>query len=310
MYLKHFGLSRMPFESISNGSVYVDVPEHREAFNTVVFGLRSGDGFIKIVGEVGMGKTALCRNLLSRLEPRFRKIYLPNPAIHGRDLLLSIADELAIDVPAEAGLHMLQKVIRDELIETTRRGGRVAVFVDEAQTMPGDTLEELRLLSNLESNHGKLVQVVLFGQPELDENLAAYSLRQLQQRIAFSARLLPLDRHSCRQYIDRRLARAGAGANPIFSAPTRRRIHRASGGIPRLINVLCHKSLIAAFTEGTRQVEPRHVARAIRDTEGLARWRNPGLSPGWTAIHPGRTRWSRRPWFSFRQGNGFDEPHQ
>ncbi len=310
MYLKHFGLSRMPFESVSNGSVYVDLPEHREAFNTVVFGLRSGDGFIKVVGEVGVGKTALCRNLLARLEPTFRRIYLPNPAIHGHDLLLSIADELAIDVPSDAGEHALQKAIRGELIETARRGERVAVFVDEAQTMPGETLEELRLLSNLESNHGKLVQVVLFGQPELDENLSCYALRQLQQRIAFSARLLPLDRHSCRQYIDRRLARAGAGSRTIFSAATRQRIHRASGGIPRLINLLCHKSLIAAFAMGAVQVGPRHVARAIRDTEGLARWRSRNLSSGWTAIRPGWITRNRRRRLSSHQGSGFDEPHQ
>lgn len=272
MYLQHFGFERLPFEALSNGSLYVDLAEHREALQTVLFGLGSGEGFVKIVGEVGTGKTALCRNLLARLDEEFVTVYLPNPVMRPNDLLHAIADELGAPLPAQASVHDLQKATRAKLLEIARDGGRVAVFVDEAQTMPPNTLEELRLLSNLESNQGKLVQVVLFGQPELDERLADYSMRQLQQRIAFSARLSPLDRKACRVYVHRRLVHAGATARPIFTPAAIDRVHASSGGIPRLINTLCHKSLIAAWSDGDFQVGRRHVSRAVEDTEGIRRW--------------------------------------
>ncbi|HPG24811.1 MAG TPA: AAA family ATPase, partial [Myxococcota bacterium] len=194
MYLNHFGLSGMPFEATSNGRIYVELPDHREAFNTILFALRSGEGFVKVVGEVGTGKTALCRNLLTALDGEFVTAYLPNPAMRATDLLLSLADELGAALPARTSAHVLKQQTRDLLLAIAREGGRVVILVDEAQTMPAATLEELRLLSNLETSDGKLVQVVLFGQPELDEKLEHYSLRQLQQRISFSARLEPLGR--------------------------------------------------------------------------------------------------------------------
>lgn len=280
MYLDHFGLKRLPFEALSNGKVYVDLPEHREAFNTVMFGLRTGEGFIKVVGEVGTGKTALCRSLLANPAPEDVTVYLPNPSMTPHDLLLSIADELGDTVPPEASLHRLQKSIRKMLFMIASCGGRAIVFVDEAQAMPAETLEELRLLSNLESSDGKLVQVVLFGQPELDEKLADYTLRQLQQRISFSTQLRPLDRETCRTYIRRRMLYAGAKQKAIFTPASIERIHRGSGGIPRLVNILCHKSLIAAMADGEQQIGRRHVARALEDTEGIARWRTRPLFRG------------------------------
>lgn len=273
MYLEHFGLSQMPFETLSNGRVYVDLPGHREAFNTVMFGLRTGEGFIKVVGEVGTGKTALCRNLLAHPAPEDVTVYLPNPSMSPHDLLLSIADELGEAGPKDASLHQLQKIIRKMFFMIASCGGRVVIFVDEAQAMPPETLEELRLISNLESSDGKLVQVVLFGQPELDVTLSDYTLRQLQQRISFSARLNPLDRETCRTYIRRRMLQAGAQEKAAFTPASIERIHRGSGGIPRLVNILCHKSLIAAMADGEYQVGRRHVARAIEDTEGIQRWR-------------------------------------
>ena len=272
MYEQHFGFHRLPFETLSNASVYVDLDEHREAFNTVLFGLRSGEGFVKVVGEVGTGKTALSRSLLARLDDDFVTAYLPNPVMRPNELLRAIADELGSPVASHAGMHELQRAIRAKLIDIARAGGRVAVFVDEAQTMPANTLEELRLLSNLESNEGRLVQVVLFGQPELDAKLADYGLRQLQQRIAFTARLSPLNRAACRAYVTRRIEYASVAPRPIFSSAAIDRIHRGSGGIPRLVNTLCHKSLIAAFADGDFEVRRRHVARALADTEGIERW--------------------------------------
>jgi MSHA biogenesis protein MshM len=273
MYLQHFGLERLPFETTANGSVYVDLPSHREAMNTVLFGLRSGEGIVKVVGEVGTGKTALCRSLLHQIDGDTYPVYLPSPAFEPLDLLTAVADELGIQAPRELGLYALQKCTRKILIDIARDGGRVFVFVDEAQTMPARTLDQLRLLSNLESSQGKLLQVVLFGQPELDARLAGYDLRQLQQRIAFSARLSPLSRDDCHLYVRRRLMHSGARGRALFTAAAIDRIHRGSGGIPRLINVLAHKSLLAALAEGEFLADRRHVGRAIRDTEGIGRWR-------------------------------------
>lgn len=272
MYQEHFGLDCLPFESLSNGRLYVELDEHRDAMNTILFGLRSGEGFIKIVGEVGTGKTALCRNILPDLDEHFVTAYLPNPVLRPNDLLRAIADELGTPLSGAFGMHELQKRMRDLLLEIARNGGRVAVFVDEAQTMPANSLEELRLLSNLESNEARLLQVVLFGQTELDERLADYSMRQLQQRIAFSARLMPLDRNACHLYVQRRIAHASNSDRPVFTPAAIDRIHAGSGGIPRLINTICHKSLIAAFSDGDFQVGPRHVSRALADTEGIKRW--------------------------------------
>ena len=273
MYLKHFGLSRLPFECVSNGSIYVDLPEHREAINTVLFGLRSGEGFTKVVGEPGSGKTALCQFLLSQLDSSFHKIYLPNGAADDQNLLISISEGLGIHVPIETSIHLLRKRITEDLLEIAKCGEHVALVIDEAQNLPKPALEQLRQFSNLESEHGKLIQIVLIGQPELDRNLAHPSLRQLQQRIAFSARLPALSEEACRLYIHRRIAQSGARPSTLFTPAACQRIHRASSGIPRIINALCHKSLIAAFSHRDRQVDQRHVARAICDTEGIRGWR-------------------------------------
>jgi len=295
MYLEYFGLRHQPFEALSNASVYIALPEHREAFNTVLFGLRSGEAFVKVIGEVGTGKTALCRNLLSRIGDEFIPVYLPNPALPRRDFLLTVADELGLDPRPDSNIHELHKSLRHALLTIAKHGKSVAIFVDEAQTMPDESLEELRLLSNLESNHGKLARVVLFGQPELDERLSGYSLRQLQQRIAWQARLEPLDLSTCRAYVRRRLKAAGAAQpDSIFTPAAIERIHRASGGIPRLINLLCHKSMLAVMSEGAYRAGRRHVGRALGDTEGARRWRTlpffgrstsrPSQRSGWRSL--------------------------
>ncbi len=281
MYLRAFGLRRLPFESVSNAAIYVDLPNHRDAFNTVLFGLRSGEGFLKVVGEVGTGKTALCRALLTELDSGSIPLYLPNPALGPNDLLLSIADELGVPLASGTPVAKIQRYVREILLDVARDGGRTVVFIDEAQTMPDESLEALRLLSNLESNLGRLVQVVFFGQPEFDARLESYALRPLQQRIGFSARLDPLGREACREYVQRRLEAAGCPrATQTFTPAAVDRIHRASGGIPRLINLLCHKSLIAAFCESELQVGRRHVARAVGESEGIRRWQTRPLWRG------------------------------
>ena len=273
MYLEHFGLTRLPFEATSNGSLYVDLPEHREALNIVLFGLRSGEGFIKVVGEVGTGKTALCRAALQRLGDAFVPVFLPDPALLPHAFLAAVAEELGVVVPDRTAIQVLKQRLREVLIDSDREGRRVAIFIDEAQTMPMATFETLRLLSNLESDRGKLLQIVLFGQPELDGRLACYALRPLAQRIAFTARLAPLDLETARSYVQRRLIEAGTRDPGLFTEAALQCLHRASGGIPRLINALCHKSLMAAFSEDEFRIERRHVTRAIAASEGIRRWR-------------------------------------
>lgn len=273
MYLEHFGLKRLPFEASSNGSLYVDLPEHREALNVVLFGLRSGEGFIKVVGEVGTGKTALCRAALARVGSGIVPVFLPDPAMRPIDFLATVADELGVVVPPRSPIHVLKQRLREVLLDLAREDHRVALFIDEAQTMPTATFEALRLLSNLEASAGKLVQIVLLGQPELDARLAGYALRPLEQRIAFSARLAPLGADACRVYVQRRLIESGARDPGLFGPAALSAIHRASGGIPRLINALCHKALMAAYAEDALRIERRHVARAIAESEGLSRWR-------------------------------------
>lgn len=272
MYLEQFGLKRLPFETVSNGSLYVDLPEHRDARNVVLFGLRSGESFIKVVGEVGTGKTALCRSILKRIDDAIVPVYLPDPALRPQALLATVADELGVVLPLHVPLHRLKQRLREVLIDVAREGRRAVLFVDEAQTVPIATFEALRLLSNLESDEGRLVQIVLFGQPELDDRLGSYALRPLAQRIAFSARLSPLDLDACRVYVQRRLRESGTRDPELFDEAALALLHRASGGIPRLINALAHKSLMAAYSEDRFRIDARHVQRAIRESEGLGRW--------------------------------------
>ncbi|MFO0691012.1 MAG: AAA family ATPase [Myxococcota bacterium] len=288
MYLEHFGLKRLPFEATSNGALYVDLPEHREALNVILFGLRSGEGFVKVVGEVGTGKTALCRTALARLGEELVPVFLPDPALRPIAFLATVADELGVVVPPRTPVHVLKQRLREVLLDIARSDQRVALFIDEAQTMPAATFEALRLLSNLETSGGKLLQIVLLGQPELDVRLARYDLRPLEQRIAFTARLEPLGTDACRVYVQRRLIDSGARDPGLFTPPALAAIQRASGGIPRLINALCHKSLMAAFAQDELRVERRHVARAIGETEGLGRWRIRPLERLRSALLPGR----------------------
>lgn len=273
MYLEHFGLDRLPFEATSNGSLYVDLAGHREARNVVLFGLRSGEGIIEVVGEVGTGKTALCRSALAHLGEGLVPASLADPALPPHAFLAALAHELGAVVPTRAPIQLLKQRLREILLDIEEEGRRVALFVDEAQTIPLATFETLRMLSNLESRRGKLLQIVLLGQPELDARLASYALRPLAQRIAFRAKLAPLDREDCRTYVQRRLRQSGAANPGLFGKSALAEIHRASGGIPRLINALCHKSLMAAYAEDRFEIERRHALRAIAESEGIERWR-------------------------------------
>lgn len=278
MYESHFGLQEAPFALTPNTRYFLRAPSHGDALELLLVALRQREGFIKISGEVGTGKTLLCRLLLNELEQQAHTAYIPNPCLTPETLYEAVAEELGVDPAGCANNHQVLKAINERLIGHAMERRPVVLVIDEAQAMPEDTIEALRLLTNLETESMRLLQVVLFGQPELDALLQKPSLRQLNQRITFHCRLAPLDRQSVAQYLRHRLAQAGYNGADLFTPGALRLIARASGGIPRLVNILAHKSLLAAWGRGDRLVQKSHALQAIRDTESV---RPPGLIARW-----------------------------
>ncbi len=267
MYASHFGLTELPFSITPDTSFFYGHSSYQDALNTLLVSVRSGEGFIKVVGEVGTGKTLLCRKLLASLEEDFVTAYIPNPYLEPMTLLLAVADELGVVYGGEANQHHLLKSITAFLVDVHARGRRVVLCLDEAQAMPIETLEALRLLSNLETERRKLLQVVLFGQPELDARLDDPSIRQLRQRISFSCNLGAMSVEDVEYYVAHRLGVAAYRGPGLCARAAGRPRHRASRGIPRLVNVLAHKAMIAAFGEGVHLVGMRYVKEAVADTE-------------------------------------------
>lgn len=301
MYHEHFGLREAPFTITPDTSFFFAHSSHQEALNTLMVAVRSGEGFMKVVGEVGTGKTILCRKFLDALErDHFISAYIPNPYVGPNTLLLAVADELSIPYPERVTQHQLLKLLTKFLLDGYAQNKRVVLCLDEAQAMPVETLEALRLLTNLETERRKLLQVVLFGQPELDARLNNRAIRQLKQRITFSCRLQPLAFEDVDFYIAHRLAIAGYRGPRLFAEDAVKRLFRVSRGVPRLINVLSHKALMAAFGEGEHGVTERHVRLAAADTESVrsGAWRRSrllrylGLAASLTAFCIGAIVWA------------------
>lgn len=286
MYLEHFGLRETPF-AITPGTAFVYASRaHQEALNTLLIAIDGGEGFVKITGEVGTGKTMLCRRFLDLMRERgLSTAYIPNPALRPRTLLLAIARELGLRVSATLEEFDLMRRLNNKLLRVADEGGSVVVCLDEAQALPLQTLEALRLLSNLETEKRKLLQVVLFGQPELDRTLARHEVRQLRQRIGFDYTMGGLSERETDRYVAHRVAVAGYAGPELFSPQAVRSLYRASRGVPRLINILSHKAMLCAYGDGARQVSARHVSAAIADTGSVlqnAWWRAP---LNWLAQH-------------------------
>lgn len=271
MYLQHFGLSQLPFNLTPDTEFFCDLPTHREALNVLLIALQSGEGFIKITGPVGTGKTLLCRKLLNELPPPFITAYIPNPHLTGAALHQAIAEELGINYPRNAGQSRILARINDYLLKAAGLGHKIVLIIDEAQAMPMETLETLRLLTNLETEKQKLLQIVLFGQPELDELLQKKSIRQLQQRISFSYSLQALNKHQVEEYLQHRLQIAGNTHTDLLAPFSVAFMHFATLGIPRLINILAHKALLAAYGKGQSRIGWRHVYLAAMDTDETRR---------------------------------------
>ena len=216
MYQEYFGLTEAPFSITPDTSYFYAHGHYSEALNTLLVALRTGEGFIKVTGEVGTGKTLLCRKLLNTVEERFVTAYIPNPMLTPYGLQSAVADELGLDMTRHYGHHQLLKMINNRLLELTAEGKNVVLCIDEAQAMPVETMEGLRLLTNLETEKQKLLQVILFGQPELDDNLNEKNIRQLKQRITFSYQLKPIDREGMESYLVHRLGVAGYKGSNLF----------------------------------------------------------------------------------------------
>jgi MSHA biogenesis protein MshM len=276
MYLEHFKMSKAPFALTPNTEFFCELPTHQEALNVLLLSLAQGEGFVKIVGEVGTGKTLLCRILLNCLTEEYVTAYIPNPDQTAKGLRFSVASELGVQPEQNWTQYQVLDAINQRLLDLHRAGKKTVLIIDEAQALPWQCLEAVRLLTNLETEERKLLQVVLFAQPEINAKLDALELRQLKQRITFSYNLQPLARHELDKYLSHRLARSGYTYGCIFTQAAQKRLYKASQGLPRLLNVLCHKSLLVAYGQGKMLVDGRAVDRAIADTESISRtdWMN------------------------------------
>ncbi len=265
MYLEHFGLEQHPFTITPDTEFFLDHGSHKEALNVLKYALYSGEGFIKVTGEVGTGKTLLCRKLLNSLGGGFITAYIPNPFINPVALRMALASELGIEYARNIGQSRLLELVNQRLMQLHAGGRQVVLLLDEAQALPDDSMEALRLLSNLETEKHKLLQVVLFGQPELDARLRQDHLRQLRQRILFSYRLKPLETDALAVYLQHRLLVAGYRGTPLFTPRALKLLHRNSRGVPRLVNILAHKAMLSAFGRGDPRIDVLHIRKAIAD---------------------------------------------
>ena len=266
MYLEHFGLNEPPFRITPVTEFFFSGAHRGEILDALIYSLSEAEGIIKVSGEVGSGKTMLCRMLLERLPVHIETIYLANPSLSREEMLYAIADALGLDIKGER-VGIIMQNIHNRLESLAREGKRVVVLVDEAHAMPLDTLEELRLLYNLQVGNFKLLQIILFGQPELNAKLDQPNMRQLKDRIVHHFNMQPLSRNVLESYLMFRMRAAGYHGPNIFSPGAIKLIASASNGLMRRVNILADKSLLAAFVEDTHNIEVKHVRAAMRDSE-------------------------------------------
>ncbi|HWV18942.1 MAG TPA: AAA family ATPase, partial [Rhodocyclaceae bacterium] len=267
MYLEHFGLREPPFRITPHTEFFFAGANRGATLDALIYAITHDEGIVKVSGEVGSGKTMLCRVLLERLPANVVTVYLATPSLSRDDILHALAEELRLPIPPAARSAQIVRLLQDHLIQLHAQGCQVVVLIDEAHVMPRETLEEIRLLSNLETNQHKLLQLVMFGQPELNDILARHDMRQLKERITHNFTLGPLGRDETADYIDFRLRAAGYKGAPVFSPPALSLLAAAALGLTRRINILADKSLLAAYAVGRNEVGQDEAKAAIEDCD-------------------------------------------
>ncbi|MDP1718172.1 MAG: AAA family ATPase [Burkholderiales bacterium] len=278
MYYSHFGLDQAPFKITPNTEFFFGGGNRGPILEALIYAISHGEGIIKVTGEVGSGKTMLCNMLQTQLQAHIETVYLANPSVSPDDILHAIAFESQLGVDRNASRLEVMQALHDHLLKRHADGKRVVVFVEESQSMPLATLEEIRLLSNLETRNDKLLQIVLFGQPELDDNLRLPNIRQLRERITHSFRLEPLGVREIHEYLMFRMRAAGYRGPDLFSPAVVKFIAQASDGLTRRVNLIADKALLAAFSENTHTIRMKHVEAAVRDSE-FSQNREPRITP-------------------------------
>jgi general secretion pathway protein A len=267
VYLDYYQMKYAPFDITPNPRFLFHSSKHQEAFNHLLYGIRERKGFVQLTGEVGAGKTTLCRALLDQLDPHFSTALILNPVLSADELMQAIATEFGLNVQGEDRRGTIS-AISEFLLRQLEYGKESVLIIDEAQNLTEDLLEQVRLLSNIETDDRKLLQIVLMGQPELRDRLNSPRLKQLRQRITVRYHLAPLSRGEVAQYIHHRLQVSGANSLPCFTMAAVWRVFNYSGGIPRLVNAVCDKALLSGFVQSCDRINYSMVGRAIRELEG------------------------------------------
>lgn len=280
MYLEHFGLNEHPFRITPHTEFFFSGANRGATLDALLYAITHDEGIVKVTGEVGSGKTMLCRVLLERLPSNVVSLYLATPSLTREDIQIALAMELGLEIRDSARAAQVLRLLQDHLIQQYAEGKQVVVLIDEAHVMPHETLEEIRLLSNLESNRHKLLKIVLFGQPELNDILAQTHMRQLKERITHNFFLEPLISQDVAEYINFRLRAAGYRGPSLFSQSAIKLISEASMGLTRRINILADKSLLAAFAQSTHDIDPSIVRTAVNDCD-FATPPSRNIRPGW-----------------------------
>jgi type II secretory pathway predicted ATPase ExeA len=266
MYEDYFGLERPPFKITPDTSLFYDGGKRGDILAALVYAIHRGEGIIKVVGEVGSGKTMLCRMLQLKLPDTVEIVYIANPSVSAEDILFVIAHELSLPITKDASKHEVMHLLQDYLLQRHMENKQVVLFIEEAQGMPLDTLEEIRLLSNLETDENKLLQIILFGQPELDQNLGEQSIRQLRERITHNFELEPLTQDEIHNYLNFRMREVGYTGPEIINTTVAKKVEQHSEGLLRRINIIADKILLSAFAEGTHSLTSKHVTAAVNDS--------------------------------------------
>jgi len=266
MYEDYFGLERPPFKITPDTSLFYEGGKRGDILAALVYAIHRGEGIIKVVGEVGSGKTMLCRMLQLKLPETVEIVYIANPSVSPEDILFVIAHELSLPVGKDASKHEVMHLLQDYLLQRHMENKQVVLFIEEAQGMPIETLEEIRLLSNLETDQNKLLQIILFGQPELDDNLSQQSIRQLRERITHNFILDPLTQDEIHNYLNFRMREVGYTGPELINPAVAKKVELHSDGLLRRINIIADKILLSAFAEGTHNLSSKHVTAAVNDS--------------------------------------------